>query len=212
MNTEHLIEKWVAFFERISAQGNLDVFFAGLINLYSKPRRPYHNLTHIANCLNEFKPVYYLCEHPDEVEFALWYHDAVYDTQSKDSEERSAQLAYDICKEMGLPDSFGQRVRELILATKHKEIPIGIDAQVLTDVDLCILGKSEEEFDKSEKAIREEYNWVKDEQFRAGRVAIIQGFLDRPYIYSTKFFREKYETQARKNLKRSLARLGAKPL
>jgi predicted metal-dependent HD superfamily phosphohydrolase len=39
------------------------------------------------------------------------------------------------------------------------------------------------------------------------RAKILKSFLARPQIYSTQFFRDKYEAQARFNLVRSIAQL-----
>jgi predicted metal-dependent HD superfamily phosphohydrolase len=167
-------------------------------------------MLHIEQCLIEFEQARHLVEHPNEVEMAIWYHDAIYDPESEQNEEKSAQLAQKVAKEIGLPDIFGRRVHDLVLVTKHEKIPEGIDAKVLVDIDLSIFGRSEEEFDKYERNIRKEYQWCSDEEFKAGRADILQKFLNRqtrPAVYLTDFFREKYETQARKNLERSLAKL-----
>jgi len=75
----------------------------------------------------------------------------------------------------------------------------------LIDIDLSILGKSQREFEEYEKNIREEYSWVPEEQFRAGRQVVLQRFLERDSIYSTDFFRKKYENQAIRNIENSLA-------
>ena len=60
------------------------------------------------------------------------------------------------------------------------------------------------EFDEYEQNIRREYSWVPEDQFRQGRSAILQMFLDRDSIYLTDFFKGKYESQARENLQRSI--------
>jgi predicted metal-dependent HD superfamily phosphohydrolase len=60
-------------------------------------------------------------------------------------------------------------------------------------------------FDQYERQIRLEYEWVTDKAFVSGRSAVLQSFLDRPAIYSTDFFRTKFEVQARHNITRSLA-------
>jgi len=43
--------------------------------------------------------------------------------------------------------------------------------------------------------------------FAEARAKILASFLARPAIYSTPFFREKYEAQARVNLAKSIAQL-----
>lgn len=136
-----------------------------------------------------------------------WFHDAIYDTKSKNNEKESAELSYRILKDSGLKDCFGKKVYGLILATKHQTMPKEIDAQAIVDIDLSILGKPTEEFEEYEKNIRKEYWWVSKKKFKAGRNSILKTFLSRPNIYSTDFFRNKYENQARINLERTLAKL-----
>ena len=49
-----------------------------------------------------------------------------------------------------------------------------------------------------------------DKEYNKGRIAILKRFLNRPRIYYTNIFREKFiqgETQARQNLERSIERL-----
>lgn len=77
----------------------------------------------------------------------------------------------------------------------------------MVDLDLMILGSSEAKFDAYEVGIRQEYAWVSEEDFRFHRAKILQSFLDRPSIYYTERFREKYEARARANLERSIKKL-----
>ena len=203
-----LKDRWVEFFKKINAKGDPISFYETIQTLYSQPIRFYHTLEgHIADCLFELDQVSHLAEYPNKVEMTLWLHDIIYDTHQQDDEELSAQFARQLSKEMKLADSFGRRVYELILVTKHNLIPKKFDAKLVADIDLSILGRLEEEFDRYEKNIRKEYNWVPEEQFKTERTAILRKFLKRPSIYYTDFFRQRYETQAIGNLKRSLIRL-----
>jgi predicted metal-dependent HD superfamily phosphohydrolase len=70
-----------------------------------------------------------------------------------------------------------------------------------------VLGKPEKEFDAYEVGIRKEYDWVPLADFCTGRSKILQSFINRPSIYLTEIFRDKYESAARKNLERSIKRL-----
>ena len=207
-----LQKRWNDLWQQIGSRGfSRENAYNELVSLYGKSKRSYHNFAHIANSLREFDNVRHLIENPEQVETALWYHDAVYDTRAKDNEERSAELAgrklKEIGKEVELGEEFIENVISLILSTKHQTIPQRTDEQYLVDIDLSILGRSEKEFDEYERDIRDEYTGVSDEQFREGRSVILQKFLDRDYIYSTDFFRQKYEQQARMNLETSLTKL-----
>lgn len=199
--------KWLEFWQRLGVKNNSAPYFAELEARYSEPHRAYHNLAHVMDCLAEFESVRNLAHDPSVVEMAIWYHDAVYDPRAKDNEEQSAGLAAKVGSEIGLLSSLNQRVNNLILATKKHDASLDRDAAVMVDVDLSILGREPQRFDEYENQIRQEYDWVSDEAFTAGRTAVLESFLTRPVIYSTEVFRNKYEQQARANLKRSIFKL-----
>ncbi len=202
-----LEQRWTAMCQRLGAQGGASGAYNDLVARYSEPHRAYHTLQHIGHCLDELEQARDLAVNPDAVELALWYHDAIYDTKAKDSEERSAALAVEMVRNASLPDNLGQSVTNLIMATKHAATPSDSDVQLLVDIDLSILGQAEEGFDEYERQVRKEYEWVSEDAFVAGRSAILKSFLERSDIYATQFFRDKYETQARRNIARSLAHL-----
>lgn len=204
-------QRWLALWRRLGARGDAQAVLNSLLSRYSETHRAYHTLEHVEYCLNELESVRYLVVNPDAVELALWYHDAVYDTKATDNEERSAFLAVEMVRDVFLPDNFGQLIAGLIIATKHTSVPAHFDAKLLVDVDLSILGQPEDKFSKYERQIRREYDWVPEEMFVVGRSKILKLFLDRPSIYSTQFFRDKYEEQARKNIANSLARFINRP-
>jgi len=193
--------------ERIKADGTSDEEYKRLIETYSQDHRFYHSLSHIVKGLDEHSKVKHLMENPDQVLFAWWYHDIVLEKKSRVDEVRSAQTAYSACKKALLSDEFAENVRNLILTTKHHSIPPTADGKFIADIDLSIFGKSPKEFDEYEENIRKEYQWLDSEEFKKGRIFVLEKFLNRPMIYSTDFFRKKYEELARKNLETSLTRL-----
>ena len=202
-------QRWNTLWKSLGARGDAEATYNDLVNRYSEPHRAYHTLAHIGHCLDEFEQVRDIATNLNAIELALWYHDAIYNTRAKDNEERSAELAAKIVRDTSLSNSFGQSVVNLIIATKHSESPTDLDTQLIIDIDLSILGQSEEKFDEYESQIRKEYEWVSKDAFAAERSTILQSFLDRPTIYSTQFFRNKYEIQARLNIAKSIACLRA---
>jgi predicted metal-dependent HD superfamily phosphohydrolase len=201
------LDRWVRQLFNLGATTSSPELFAELKQLYGEPARTYHNLAHVLDCLQQFDQVAHLCQRPAEVELAIWFHDAIYDPQRGDNEERSAGWALQTLIMAGVDPTVCQRVYDLVLATKHLTVPAEPDAQLLADIDLSIFGRQPAEFDRYETAIRQEYRWMEEPLFRSRRAAILQRFLDREQIYQTEHFFRAYEAQARLNLARSLANL-----
>jgi predicted metal-dependent HD superfamily phosphohydrolase len=175
--------------------------------MYQDPIRRYHNLAHIRHCLNEFDVVRQHSEHPDALEAAIWFHDAVYDPARNDNEQRSADLARDVLRACGADAAFAAEVADLIMVTLHDRPPRSRDGQLLADIDLSGLGQPPAGFDRDGDAIRQEYRHVPAPAVNAGRVEMLRRVLDRPHIYYTAVFQNRYEAPARANLQRSLRRL-----
>ena len=169
---------------------------------YGESHRAYHDLRHVLACLELARPVRSELAAPAEVELALWFHDAVYDPRAGDNEERSAGLA--AAELESLDEASLAAISRLILATKHDASPADSDARYVVDIDLAVLGSSPEAFDRYEEAIRSEYRWVPGPLFRRRRREILQRFFDRPRIFLTDSFRERFESAARSNLARSI--------
>jgi len=136
---------------------------------------------------------------PYEIEVAIWFHDAVYDTTRVDNEEKSAEWAADFLGTSGVDSEVSERVSEMILSTKNHQVS-GTDAALMLDIDLIILGSLSEVFEMYDLAIRREFQWVPEEQYRNARAQVLTKFLKRDVIYQTMLLRETYEDQARRNL------------
>jgi len=141
------------------------------------------------------------------VEFAIWFHDVVYDTHGGDNEEKSAALAKKRILQADGTCELARVVANLILATKAHDSVLHFDAPLLVDLDLSIFGQSQDLFDQYETQIRREYDWVPALIFKPKRAQILEQFLGRPRIFSTDHFFAKYEQRARTNLRRSIRRL-----
>ena len=171
---------------------------------YSEPHRHYHTRQHLAECFEKVEDIISLAGHPGEVLVGLWFHDAIYDTQRHDNEQRSADWARSAAHELGASAESAQRIHDLIMFTRHSAAPVGVDAQVLVDADLSILAAPPARFQEYEAQVRREYAWVSDEVFRSRRATILKELLGRSHLYSTAHFQDRYEAQARRNLRQSL--------
>jgi predicted metal-dependent HD superfamily phosphohydrolase len=204
---EDLLPRWSGLWMAMGARRIPDI--TPLIDLYSSSTRHYHNMGHLRACLAELDSARHLAMDAPAIELALWYHDAIYDATRSDNEAQSADMATTAMKSVGVSQIRIDAVRSLILATRHATPPATADEMLIVDIDLSILGKPESEFAAYESAIRQEYAHVPDAGFRQGRQLILQQFLDRPRIYLTDWFFDRYEAQARVNLRESIEMLGA---
>ena len=205
--TSESSERWTRLWREIGAKGDGISVYHELVSFYSESHRRYHNLRHVADCLKEFDPAKHLAQQPLAIEAAIWFHDAIYNTHAPDNEEKSAELAKKRLSEAGVITDLKGSVAALVMATKTHDSSLHRDAPLLVDIDLSIFGKSEERFWEYENQIRREYDWVPSETFAIKRAEILERFLARPRIYSTKEFFDSYEKQARVNLHASIQKL-----
>jgi predicted metal-dependent HD superfamily phosphohydrolase len=199
--------RWLGLWDRLQAQGSGHSIFAHLAAAYAEPGRAYHTTEHIRDCLAQFDAARHEATRPDEVEAALWFHDVVYVPGGSDNEEQSARLAEAALTACGVSSDVAGRIAELVLATRHLAIPKDPDAQLICDIDLSILGRDAAAFDRFEREIRQEYDWVPELVYRTSRSEVLDGFLRRRFIYQTRYFRDRYEASAKANLERLIARL-----
>jgi predicted metal-dependent HD superfamily phosphohydrolase len=199
--------RWTALWSRLGARDSGRGVFEQLSAAYADPSRAYHTAEHVQTCLAEFDASRALARHPDEVEAALWFHDAVYVPGAADNEEQSAGLAQSALRSSGVPADVSQRIAELVRATRHASIPVDSDARLVCDIDLAVLGRPPDEFSEFERQIRREYRGVPEHAYRRSRTEVLTEFLARRLIYQTPYFREVYEARARENLTRLLAEL-----
>ena len=200
-------QRWLELWSRLGAQASGASIFAQLAAAYAEPGRAYHTAEHIRDCLAELDLTRNLAQHPDEVEAALWFHDAVYLPGASDNEDQSAELARTALSMSEVPQEVAHRTAALVLATRHAGVPSAPDEQLICDIDLSILGREPGIFDSFERGIRREYAWVPEPVYRRERSAVLSGFLRRRSIYQTDQFRHRYEVLARANLKRLLDQL-----
>lgn len=210
---DSLLVTWRGLFEPPGAPLALvDGAFHALAQAYSRPERHYHNLDHVAELLRTLDGLAGHVRDRPAVYLAAWFHDAVYDSRAGDNEERSADRAGRVLRVLGTPTATIDRVRTLILMTKHHQTGGDPDGEALIDADLAILGAPDEGYDRYAAAIRREYAWVPEEQYRAGRAQVLETFLQRPRLYATGPLFNVLEGRARDNLRREIAGLtGAGP-
>lgn len=181
-----------------------DNIFNLIWEYYSSQNRHYHNINHIVSChqqLDEYEQAEF--KHPAYVRLSIWFHDVVYDTRQNNNEYMSSLLAktllFDAANEVEL-----DCIYELILFTKHNRDAQDAYEELISDIDLSILGTFNSEYKKYSESIRLEYGWVPDYMYFTQRLKILEGFYSKDKIYYTGFFSDKYEIQAKINLREEI--------
>jgi len=180
--------------------------FSQLATVYQETTRFYHTDKHVSECLKHFSLCREQAQHPAEIEVAIWFHDAIYDTTKSDNEEQSAEWAKRYLTEASVSPDATNRIVEMIIATKTHQSETA-DSALMVDIDLGILGASTDAFEAYDAAIRKEFHWVPTVQYCLGRSQMLSSFLKRETIYQTEAMRDLYEAQARKNLSQKIEQL-----
>ncbi|MFD8304278.1 hypothetical protein ACFV29_18315 [Streptomyces sp. NPDC059690] len=191
---------------RGSAAGPDPVPYAdNLLARWREPQRRYHTLAHLVAVLDHVDTLEEYADDADAVRLAAWFHDAVYLPDRSENEERSARLAERALPEAGVPDDTTAEVARLVrLTVTHDPADGDRDGQVLCDADLAVLASPPAAYAAYTAAVREEYHFVPNDAFRAGRADILRQLLALPRLFRTPYGREKWEATARYNLSSEL--------
>ncbi|MFH9571989.1 hypothetical protein ACH4MG_15730 [Streptomyces sp. NPDC017454] len=172
-----------------------------LLARWQEPARRYHTLAHLTAVLDHVDVLEEYAADADVVRLAAWFHDAVYLPDRFENEERSARLAERALPEAGVPEGKVAEVARLVrLTVTHDPADDDRDGQVLCDADLAILAAPPSAYAAYTAAVREEYHFVPNEAFRAGRAAILRQLLALPRLFRTPYGRREWEATARYNL------------
>jgi predicted metal-dependent HD superfamily phosphohydrolase len=174
---------------------------------YAEPHRRYHTGAHIEHCLRQLDlDRDAMGDDADAIEMALWFHDVEYDPGAADNELKSAERFKRIAAGKMNPELIEQIYR-LILSTIHNGPPQAVDEQYAVDIDLSGFGLPWHEFVKDSINVRNEFPGLTDCAFAKNNGRFLKRLLDRPSVYSTEFFKNLYEHQARENMEKQIALL-----
>jgi len=185
----------------------IEELWAEIEKEYSTENRYYHNLAHLYYMIDKVYKFKDRLKDIGTIMFSIFYHDIVYDTNRQDNEQRSAMIATDRLAKLGLPVDKILKCQNQILATKGHETNADNDTNYLIDIDLAILGEIPENYKDYAKKIRSEYSSYPSPIYNDGRKKVLQSFLDMDRIFKTDECYQKYERQARENLKAEINEL-----
>ncbi|MDG9719231.1 hypothetical protein [Streptomyces sp. DH24] len=179
-----------------------------LLGRWQEPQRRYHTLAHLTAVLDHVDRLQEYADDADAVRLAAWFHDAVYLPERSENEERSARLAERALSEAGVSAAKTAEVARLVrLTAGHDPADDDRDGQVLCDADLASLASPPSAYAAYTAAVREEYHFVPNDAFRAGRSDVLRQLLALPRLFHTPYGREKWEATARYNLTAELEML-----
>lgn len=181
--------------------------FSKLHAAWGEKHRHYHSREHLTACLNHLDEVRDQAENPEEIELALWFHDAIYKPFASDNERKSADWACGFLNDNAAASDAIARVEALIMVTCHDALPATEDEALMIDIDLAILGAEPDVYQVYERNVRREYRWVPWPLYRRQRGKILNQFMQRERLFHTDYFHERLDNQARANLVEAISEL-----
>ena len=177
-----------------------------LLAAYGDPARGYHDLTHLTAVLTRLDD---LAAHGVEfddlaVRLAAWFHDAVYDGE-RDAEERSATWAELALAGVVDDDTVAEVTRLVRMTETHTPAADDANGCALSDADLGILAADPATYAAYVAGVRADYRHVADEDFVAGRTAVMSDLLDRERLFRTEHADRAWTEAARRNVRAELA-------
>jgi predicted metal-dependent HD superfamily phosphohydrolase len=193
--------------------GTWEVLDAG----YSESHRAYHAWPHVATMLEKLSAFSSLCTRENLIATAVFWHDAVYKTQSEDGRPRTD---YENVHESGqlfreytlLNEADTGAVYDMIMASanhlqpalkNHYYAGFAGDVDLFLDLDLSSFASPWDEFVEDLARIRREYSYMPETYFFAKQIAILARFAreDVP-LYRCKETSDKWRDAAKANLRR----------
>jgi predicted metal-dependent HD superfamily phosphohydrolase len=179
---DDLLERWNATLPEQPEIGK------DLLRRYAEPHRRYHTADHLRHVLAMIDE---LADDQDLflVRLAAWFHDSVYAIPAGQvsNEEASARLALRTLGRVGLEQEDLNQVARLVRLTEtHVPGARDPEGELLCDADLAILAAEPEAYERYVAQIREEYGAVPEQDFLAGRLAILTELADREIFRTAK--------------------------
>lgn len=181
---------------------SLAVYWEEISKAYTQSGRHYHNLDHLAAMLENEQAYPGVIGDRNSLRLAIFYHDIVYAPLRKDNERKSAEFATARLSALNVAAREVQKVHEWILATAHHDAgeDADDDLKLLLDLDLGVLAADAPDYREYTRQVRREYRLVPGPLYRRGRRKVLASFLERPRIYHTDYFYNRWEPSARRNL------------
>lgn len=177
------------------------------------PRRQYHTLSHLAEMFGHFNRYLTKLKDPRAVALSIFFHDIIYDPESKTNEEDSAEVFIKFGEEAKLEERLVAKVKAYILATKSHEhgpqVQSDPDLALFLDFDMAVLGRPLAGYMAYAAQIRQEFLHFPVNGYCEGRAKVLRGFLAMGNVFASAEFRTAREATARANIEAEIAELEA---
>lgn len=206
-DSDMLAERFQSLWTRCLREGtdsNAEQAWSEIYQAYTEPHRKYHNLFHIAHCLEEFDKVKALADNADALEISIWFHDVINIPGAESNEEQSAELFTSLASDR-MQQDFVNEVCRLIMATTHSNALQMNDEYIVADIDLSSIGLPWKDFLRDNSALKKENRDTPPDDYRQSKLNFLLNLLARPRIYYTDFFHERLEETARENIERYIS-------
>ncbi len=163
---------------------------AELLDRWSQPHRRYHTPQHLAELQAAMDELAADLRHGTDpgrtLRLAAWFHDAVYEGSPGEDEEASAQLAERSLDGL-VPAAEVEEVARLVrLTAGHEPADDDPAGTLLVDADLSILGADDARYLEYSRQVRAEYQRMPAEDYRRGRLAVLQHLDGLDPLYRTR--------------------------
>lgn len=176
---------------------------------HREPQRRYHGVHHVTWVVRHVHELAAEVAVRDlgAVIVGAFFHDAVYEPRAPDNEARSARLAQRVLTDLGWDGGRTGAVAAMILATATHELPADVDAAVLLDADLAVLGAAPGAYQAYVTGVRAEYAHLDAAAWRYGRRQVLERLLSADALFASAPARRRWDARARANMTAELATL-----
>ncbi|XP_023288529.1 uncharacterized protein LOC105696018 [Orussus abietinus] len=205
-----LSESWKEATEGFDAEA-CEKWFVRLQEAYTDEKRTYHNLDLLHKKLEYYREIKSNLKNPGAFLLALFFQNFDYNPRALDGENKNVERFEAFADEAGVPADNETRTDTCALlgaAATHSTDAHKVggafgeeDAHYLLDLDMAVLGAAPDTYDEYRERIRREYSFLSEPMYTALRLKVLQNFVQIPNIFATKEFRERFEEQARENIR-----------
>lgn len=173
---------------------------ADLIERWSEPHRHYHDVRHLLQANQALDELGLPVALDRPVRLAAWFHDIVYAGRPGLDEAASAELAEHLLDGVVSANEVAEVARLVRLTAGHDPEPGDQAGEALCDADLSVLALPPGRYFCYVRDVRLDYAHVPNEDFRVGRLRVLDELLARESLFRTPRGQQDWTPEATRNL------------